>query len=36
VVFCKKFGVQIERLFSKTLREKFGWAIMSAEENWEF
>ncbi|KIV99521.1 hypothetical protein, variant 2 [Verruconis gallopava] len=36
VVFSKKFGVPIERFFSKTLREKFDWAIKSVDENWEF
>ncbi|KAI9887045.1 MAG: DNA topoisomerase 1 [Watsoniomyces obsoletus] len=36
VVFSKKFDVPIERLFSKTLREKFDWAIKSVDENWEF
>ncbi|KAI4868715.1 hypothetical protein F4820DRAFT_409432 [Hypoxylon rubiginosum] len=38
VVFSKKFGVPIEKFFSKTLREKFNWAIKSVEDddNWEF
>ncbi|KAI7223417.1 topoisomerase I [Hortaea werneckii] len=36
VVFSKKFNVPIERFFSKTLREKFEWAIKSVDENWEF
>lgn len=36
VVFSKKFDVPIERFFSKTLREKFDWAIKSVEEDWEF
>ncbi|KZF25965.1 topoisomerase I [Xylona heveae TC161] len=36
VVFSKKFNVPIEKFFSKTLREKFDWAIKSADENWEF
>ncbi|CAE7001915.1 hypothetical protein P3342_001505 [Pyrenophora teres f. teres] len=36
VVFSKKFGVPIEKFFSKTLREKFDWAIKSVDENWEF
>ncbi|KAK8236374.1 DNA topoisomerase 1 [Phyllosticta capitalensis] len=36
VVFTKKFNVPIERFFSKTLREKFDWAIKSVDENWEF
>ncbi|KAF2164172.1 hypothetical protein M409DRAFT_25518 [Zasmidium cellare ATCC 36951] len=36
VVFSKKFNVPIERFFSKTLREKFDWAIKSVDEEWEF
>ena len=36
VMFSKKFDVPIEKLFPKTLREKFIWAIESADENWRF
>ncbi|KAI1865485.1 uncharacterized protein JN550_008242 [Neoarthrinium moseri] len=36
VVFCKKFGVAINKVFSKTLENKFQWAIKSVEEDWEF
>ncbi|KIW50805.1 hypothetical protein PV05_09592 [Exophiala xenobiotica] len=36
VVFSKKFDVPIEKFFSKTLREKFEWAIKSVHENWTF
>ena len=36
VMFSKKFDVPIEKLFTKTLREKFIWAIESADENWRF
>nr|UWK20499.1 topoisomerase [Trichoderma cf. fertile] len=38
VVFSKKFDVPIEKFFSKTLRDKFRWAIKSVEdaEDWEF
>ncbi|KAL6453996.1 TOP1 DNA topoisomerase 1 [Candida maltosa Xu316] len=36
VMFSKKFDVPIEKLFSKTLRDKFKWAIESADENWKF
>ncbi|KAI9710123.1 MAG: DNA topoisomerase 1 [Bogoriella megaspora] len=36
VVFSKKFNVPLERFFSKTLREKFDWAVKTADENWEF
>lgn len=36
VVFCRKYQVPIEKVFTKTLREKFKWAIESADENWRF
>lgn len=38
VVFAKKFDVPIEKFFSKTLRDKFNWAIKSIENDvdWEF
>ncbi|PSR92386.1 eukaryotic DNA topoisomerase I [Coniella lustricola] len=38
VVFSNKMGVPIERLFPKTLREKFNWAIQSIgdDPDWEF
>ncbi|KAK9238515.1 hypothetical protein V1525DRAFT_358095 [Lipomyces kononenkoae] len=36
VMFSKKYDVPIEKLFSKTLREKFKWAIESADANWKF
>ncbi|KAF2229181.1 putative DNA topoisomerase 1 [Viridothelium virens] len=36
VVFSKKFDVPIERFFSKTLRDKFKWAIESVDEDWDF
>ncbi|KAH7399609.1 eukaryotic DNA topoisomerase I [Pyrenochaeta sp. MPI-SDFR-AT-0127] len=36
VVFSKKFDVPIEKFFSKTLREKFDWAIKSVDEDWDF
>lgn len=38
VVFSKKFDVPIEKFFSKTLREKFNWAIQSVGDDsaWEF
>ncbi|KIW92412.1 uncharacterized protein Z519_07396 [Cladophialophora bantiana CBS 173.52] len=36
VVFSKKFSVPIEKFFSKTLREKFEWAIKSVDEEWTF
>lgn len=36
VVFCKKYKVPIEKIFTKSLREKFKWAIESVDENWRF
>ncbi|CAK7240939.1 MAG: DNA topoisomerase 1 [Sporothrix thermara] len=38
VVFSEKFDVPIEKFFSKTLREKFNWAIQSVgnDSTWEF
>ena len=36
VMFSKKFDVPIEKLFTKTLRDKFTWAIESVDENWRF
>ncbi|ORZ31598.1 hypothetical protein BCR44DRAFT_1502721 [Catenaria anguillulae PL171] len=33
--WCKKYGVPIERMFPKTLREKFKWA-MDVDADWEF
>jgi len=38
VVFAKKFDVPIEKFFSKTLRDKFRWAIKTVEDedDWTF
>ncbi|KAI1433763.1 eukaryotic DNA topoisomerase I [Xylaria sp. CBS 124048] len=38
VVFANKFEVPIEKFFSKTLREKFNWAIKSVgeDDSWQF
>ncbi|KAJ4297099.1 DNA topoisomerase 1 [Collariella sp. IMI 366227] len=38
VVFSNKFQVPVEKFFSKTLRDKFNWAIQSVGEDktWEF
>jgi DNA topoisomerase-1 len=33
--WCKKFDVPIEKIFAKTLREKFKWA-MDMEPDWKF
>lgn len=36
VMFSKKYDVPIDKLFGKSMREKFKWAIESADENWRF
>lgn len=33
---CKKWGVPIEKIYNKTQREKFAWAIDMAEKDYEF
>lgn len=33
---CKKFGILIEKIYNKTQREKFAWAIDMAEKDFEF
>jgi DNA topoisomerase-1 len=35
VTWCKNEEVPIEKVFSQTLRNKFGWA-MQAKKDWEF
>uniref|UniRef100_A0A8B9FZ18 DNA topoisomerase I n=1 Tax=Amazona collaria TaxID=241587 RepID=A0A8B9FZ18_9PSIT len=36
VAWCKKWGIPIEKIYNKTQREKFAWAIDMAEEDFEF
>ena len=36
VAWCKKFDVPIEKVFTKTHREKFRWAIEMAGPDYEF
>lgn len=36
VVFCKKYNVPLEKVFTKTLRDKFKWAIESVDSDWRF
>ncbi|XP_009100226.4 DNA topoisomerase I, mitochondrial isoform X2 [Serinus canaria] len=36
VAWCKKFGIPIERIYNKTQREKFAWAIDMTGEDFEF
>ncbi|XP_059618398.1 DNA topoisomerase I, mitochondrial-like [Phlebotomus argentipes] len=36
VAWCKKYGVPIEKIFNKTQRDKFRWAIDMADKNYRF
>ncbi|KAL7864528.1 hypothetical protein AOLI_G00159480 [Acnodon oligacanthus] len=36
VAWCKKFGIPIEKIYNKTQREKFAWAIDMADQDFEF
>merc|ERR1712167_346540 len=36
VMWCKKFDVPIEKVYTKTQREKFRWAIEMAGPEYEF
>uniref|UniRef100_A0A673LYE9 DNA topoisomerase 1 n=1 Tax=Sinocyclocheilus rhinocerous TaxID=307959 RepID=A0A673LYE9_9TELE len=36
VAWCKKWGVPIEKIYNKTQREKFAWAIDMTDEDFEF
>jgi DNA topoisomerase-1 len=36
VAWCKKFDVPIEKVYNKTQREKFRWAIEMAGPEYEF
>jgi len=36
VAWCKKHDVPLEKIFSKTFREKFRWAIDMADEDYVF
>ncbi|KAK7128397.1 hypothetical protein R3I94_016844 [Phoxinus phoxinus] len=36
VAWCKKWTVSIEKIYNKTQREKFAWAIDMADEDFEF
>lgn len=35
VAFCKRNEVPIEKVFSKTMRDKFNWA-MAVAPDWQF
>uniref|UniRef100_A0A8C4NCW2 DNA topoisomerase I n=1 Tax=Eptatretus burgeri TaxID=7764 RepID=A0A8C4NCW2_EPTBU len=36
VAWCKKWGVPVEKVYNKTQRDKFAWAIDMAEADYEF
>jgi len=36
IAWCKKWEVPIEKVYNKTQREKFAWAIDMADEDYEF
>ncbi|KAL1767257.1 DNA topoisomerase I, mitochondrial isoform X1 [Sigmodon hispidus] len=36
IAWCKKFQVPIEKIYSKTQRERFAWAFNLADEDFEF
>ncbi|XP_027016490.1 DNA topoisomerase 1 [Tachysurus fulvidraco] len=36
VTWCKKWGIPIEKIYNKTQREKFAWAIDMADNDYEF
>lgn len=33
---CKKWGIPVEKIYNKTQREKFAWAIDMADDDYEF
>ena len=33
---CKKWEIPVEKIYNKTQREKFAWALDMAEEDYEF
>ncbi|XP_062318852.1 DNA topoisomerase I, like isoform X2 [Osmerus eperlanus] len=36
VAWCKKWDIPIEKIYNKTQREKFAWAIDMADDDYEF
>ncbi|XP_051887121.1 DNA topoisomerase 1-like [Pristis pectinata] len=36
IAWCKKWGIPVEKIYNKTQREKFAWAIDMADEDFEF
>ena len=33
---CKKWEIPVEKIYNKTQREKFAWALDMAEDDYEF
>ncbi|GCB64971.1 hypothetical protein scyTo_0000351 [Scyliorhinus torazame] len=36
IAWCKKWEIPVEKIYNKTQREKFAWAIDMADEDYEF
>ena len=36
VAWCKKYDVPVEKIYNKTQRDKFAWAIEMTEEDYQF
>ncbi|CAL8355903.1 DNA topoisomerase I, like [Gadus morhua] len=36
VAWCKKWDIPVEKIYNKTQREKFAWALDMAEDDYEF
>ncbi|XP_041952736.1 DNA topoisomerase 1 [Alosa sapidissima] len=36
IAWCKKYEIPVEKIYNKTQREKFAWAIDMADEDFEF
>ncbi|XP_008571774.1 PREDICTED: DNA topoisomerase I, mitochondrial isoform X2 [Galeopterus variegatus] len=36
IAWCKRFRVPVEKIYNKTQREKFAWALAMADEDFEF
>ena len=36
VAWCKKWDMPLEKIYNKTHRQKFAWAIDMADEDFEF
>ena len=36
VAWCKKWDIPVEKIYNKSQRQKFAWAIHMTEEDFEF